>query len=77
MSNRRTPNGIPALGKGETFDRMHDGAVVIDPDQCALALFITMDGEMHAKTRLTPQGVVDAVEQILTMAKARVELADK
>lgn len=44
-------NGRPhILGQSEVFDRMHGGAVVIDPEKCALALFVDRQGQVSVKS---------------------------
>lgn len=48
------PEHPAALTPHEAFDAMHDGALIIDPDKTALALFVMPDGTVRVKS---PHGV--------------------
>lgn len=62
----------PEVGLYDAFDRVHDGgAKMIDASQCALALFVTNDGELHVQTNQTPEGVVIILRQILAAAERK------
>lgn len=56
--------GDAAIGMHETFDKVHDGAVVIDPDKTALALFVTAEGRVHVKSPYSRAQVADMLEQL-------------
>lgn len=56
--------GPAAIGMHETFDKVHDGAVVIDPERTALALFVLPDGRVHVKSPYSSEQVAEMLEQL-------------
>lgn len=69
MSAKRASD--PRLSLHETFDRVHDGGVVIDPDKCALALFVTKDGQVRVKSPYSAEEVAGMLEQLAVKLRAR------
>lgn len=60
------PRNFPSVGVHEAFNRVHDGAVMIDPDLCALALFVTMEGEVHVRSQYTSKQVAGMLRELAT-----------
>lgn len=63
----------PFVGVHEAFDRVHDGAKIIDSAKTALALFVTMDGEVQLKSPYPKRQVAAILRQIADKTEARAD----
>lgn len=71
MTDARHP---AALSAHETFDAVHDGAVVIDPAKTALALFVMPDGEVQIKSPHGVRWVAATLRQLVSELDKRAEV---
>lgn len=59
------------VGLHEAFDRVHDGARLIDPERCALALFVLPDGHVHLRSPYTTEQVAAMLAELALRARNR------
>lgn len=65
------PQGVP-LVKGQVLGGALDGAPIVDADACALALFVTHEGQTHVKSPYGLEDVVGMLRQIADNLEARL-----